>query len=228
VSPEDPRHGTPRGFHAHRRDGEKPCEDCREAVNAYERRRRKSRTLYQTTWEIPALGSMRRLRALHWMGWRGCDIGARIGVDQTRISQIAVGKQTHVLRRTAADIDRVYRELCMRPGPSQLTRKRAIAAGWVGCLAWDDIDHDEAPVGVAPDGDDRLSRLLDLDDQRATLDEVAEALGISKKAVWKWCRRNDELDLYDRIARRTRVGTNQYAEPGAGNVRAGHVTRSVA
>lgn len=41
MSPDDERHGTPRGRKAHKRDGEKPCEPCRIAYNAYMREHRK-------------------------------------------------------------------------------------------------------------------------------------------------------------------------------------------
>lgn len=35
MKPDDPRHGTPAGAKKHRRDGERPCESCREAWRAY-------------------------------------------------------------------------------------------------------------------------------------------------------------------------------------------------
>lgn len=40
MRPDDPRHGTPAGYETHRRHGQRPCTDCREAKNAAERARR--------------------------------------------------------------------------------------------------------------------------------------------------------------------------------------------
>lgn len=40
MSPDDPRHGSYRGSRAHQRDGEEPCDPCREARNTYIREHR--------------------------------------------------------------------------------------------------------------------------------------------------------------------------------------------
>lgn len=38
MSPDDPRHGTRRGYQAHRKDGENACGPCRAAHSEYQRK----------------------------------------------------------------------------------------------------------------------------------------------------------------------------------------------
>jgi hypothetical protein len=49
-------------------------------------------------------------------------------------------------RQTVNDIDALFRELSMTPGPSAITRRRALRFGWLPPLAWTNIDDpDERP-----------------------------------------------------------------------------------
>ena len=42
IASDDPRHGSPRGYKAHKTRDEDPCEPCRDAWKAYLRERREA------------------------------------------------------------------------------------------------------------------------------------------------------------------------------------------
>lgn len=88
---------------------------------------------------VPSLGTTRRVRALMAIGWRARDIAAR-GPWETGEAVLELGKRPMVHRRNADHIDRIFRDLCMTPGPSATTRDRAARSGWAPPLAWDNID----------------------------------------------------------------------------------------
>jgi predicted DNA-binding protein (UPF0251 family) len=58
----------------------------------------------------------------------------------------------YVTRSTAARVARLYDLLSMRPGPSPIAKRRALAKGWAPPLAWDDdtIDDPRARARIAP------------------------------------------------------------------------------
>lgn len=68
-------HGTPACYNAGCR-----LPECREAKNAYQRRRYLD-GLWDRPRTVPALGSMRRLRALAVMGWDAPRLSADSGLD---------------------------------------------------------------------------------------------------------------------------------------------------
>lgn len=91
---------------------------------------------------VPKVGTVRRIQALLYMGHRHEDIDPRSGVILNQQGRWVV-RSTH--DRIAAAFDR----LAMQPGPSERTRRRARALGYLGPLDWDDIDLDAQPVRAA-------------------------------------------------------------------------------
>jgi hypothetical protein len=105
--------------------------------------------------ERPAAGSMRRVRAMYWMGHSPLAISAASGIGENTISNIANGHQEIVQTPTALAIAAAYRALSVRQGSSYKARKRARDLGWHGPMAWDsDIDDPNA----VPDTDTGPSR----------------------------------------------------------------------
>jgi hypothetical protein len=80
----------------------------------------------------PALGAMRRVRALSAMGWPLWWTAERAGLSETGLRDISSGR--------TKTIDRVYRRHSMRIGPSEAARSTARAKQWVTAAAWNDID----------------------------------------------------------------------------------------
>lgn len=91
---------------------------------------------------VPRVGSVRRIQALIFMGWPHHAMHARTGLR----TQYLLSQQGRWVTRTTHDkIAALYDDLAMTPGPSNQTRGWAAKLGYVGPLAWDDIDRDEAP-----------------------------------------------------------------------------------
>lgn len=95
--------------------------------------------------EIPALGTIRRVQALLALGHTHATIEEVSGCRSA--DRLTLHRPPRCVTRDFADrIDRAYRALCMVPGASEHTRRRAARAGYVPPLGWDDIDTDTAPA----------------------------------------------------------------------------------
>jgi hypothetical protein len=88
----------------------------------------------------PALGAMRRVRALSAMGWPLWWTAERAGLSETGLRDISSGRTKTVSRERFDAIDRVYRRHAMQIGPSEVARSTARAKQWVTAAAWNDID----------------------------------------------------------------------------------------
>lgn len=105
---------------------------------------------------VPAVGSMRRLRALAVLGWPVSELAARVGMRVEQVSRIRRGGYGwSVLASTARKVTACYDGLSMVPGPSTLTGLRARRVGWVPPLAWEGVDMDD-PAAVPDMGDEGL------------------------------------------------------------------------
>jgi lambda repressor-like predicted transcriptional regulator len=88
----------------------------------------------------PAIGAMRRVRALSAMGWPLWWTAERAGISETGLRDICSGRTKTVSRARFDAIDRVYRTYAMRIGPSDAARTAARAKQWATAAAWNDID----------------------------------------------------------------------------------------
>lgn len=161
MTPDDPRHGTWRGYCAHHAAKQKPCEPCAAAARRYDGELRLEKLRGMPSRRVPGVGTARRVQALIALGWSHHQLAARLGVSHDMPAKWARAGGSFVMRRTADRVDAVFRELCMTPPPEDTTRLRREAAyartlarkrGWVTALAWDDIDDpDEQPASVVRD-----------------------------------------------------------------------------
>lgn len=99
---------------------------------------------------VSRVGTVRRIQALMYLGWTHEAMRAHSGY---RTSVLVHQQGRWVTRSTHDGIAAMYRELCARTGPSKATASRAKKAGYVGPLAWHNIDRDPAPYA---DLDDEL------------------------------------------------------------------------
>lgn len=150
------------------------CPAAREAWRVYAKRRREGRLPAAL---VPALGTVRRLRALMALGWPSPQLAGRTGMATEQVLRLVAGGRERVRRGTAAAVARLYDELSMRPGPSTRTRLRATARGWMPPLAWDEDSLDD-PAAVPVATPARSSR-VDVDevvvDRLAAQQPVASA-----------------------------------------------------
>lgn len=112
------------------------------------RRSTRDRILSVQGWTV--IGIQRRLRALTRVGWSMAALAPHVGLAQDTLRDIrSSDNRTFVRQEVAAAITDGYERLCMsRPIGRGAARARntAAAQGWAPPLAWDDIDHDDAPA----------------------------------------------------------------------------------
>lgn len=199
MTPDDPRHGTTAGHAAGCR---LTC--CREARNSDERQRRKHREVLGIIRTVDKTGTVRRIQALWAIGWTSAHIAKACGWGAPQAVTEIVAVRSHTYRATAETVARVYDELCMTLGPSAKNRRDAARKGWAPPLAWDDIDHDEAPTGVGYLSPDRGEAVRDLLDMGAGLSEALRRLDLKPDALENWCRRNGMAEQWRELVRRDR------------------------
>jgi hypothetical protein len=149
MTPEDPRHGSKRGYEAGCR-----LECCRRA-----------NTLYSNLLRLhgPRLvditGTRRRVEALQVLGWSMTEQSRLLGHEPSYLRKAITTTRTgKVQQKTARAVADLYERLCMsvahdpeqrRQGwnaSRERTKRRALALGFVPPLGWDDIDDpDEVP-----------------------------------------------------------------------------------
>lgn len=155
MTPDDPRHGTPRGYRLHMDNGESACEDCALAWYRYNKRATHLRAV-GTPLRLPSLGTHRRIRALMALGYGLPVLADRLGIATGNLSYKL--QQPYVVRSTHQAVAELFEALSMAPPPAgwvaQRTRNIAAKRGWAPPLAWDDIDDpNEHPKGIgAPRG----------------------------------------------------------------------------
>lgn len=137
---------------------------------------------------VPAIGAVRRIRALQAMGW---PLSA-IGNTQQMASDI-VRQHATVTARKWQIIAAAYDRMAMTKGPSDRTRALAHRNGWPVPLCWDDdeIDNPNAtPERRRRPADDRSGEhaerrqtVVALVARGVTNEQIADRLGIAKRTV---------------------------------------------
>lgn len=213
---DDPRHGTRRGYYAHRRAGSPACGSCKRAAAAAEARYVMLRSQGVQS-RIDPTGTQRRLRALVALGytWRALDgyLGYHNMAEKWGNQPLR-----YVFPSTVAKVAAVYERLSMTLPPNETTAEKAAASkarglarrkGWPPPLAWTDIDDPtEIPTGwerLATDAvADRHAELDDLLESGAWLSEACRVLGVTAESLEKWAYRNGRSADYLRLRDRER------------------------
>jgi len=92
---------------------------------------------------IDATGSLRRIRALHAIGWTQTEIAHRIGSTLQNLNRYFISEPEKINRSTAVSIARLFDQLQLIPGPSERARRHAKKLGWAPPLAWDEDTIDD-------------------------------------------------------------------------------------
>ncbi len=140
-----PGHGTPARYSAGCR-----CAPC-SAATARRQSRYRLDVLTGNPHMLNAVGTRRRIQALSAIGWTYGDLAERLGVTRSAVHHLT-DERPRIEATTARRITALYDRLSMTPGPSAITRARALAAGWPPPLAWDDdtIDDPTAKPSLGP------------------------------------------------------------------------------
>lgn len=96
-----------------------------------------------TLGDVPALGAIRRVRALYALGHFNREIAAEAGVSRDMVCALAAGQWPTLNVRRDEGIRRAYDRLSMSVGESWKTRRLAEREGWAPPLAWDDEAIDD-------------------------------------------------------------------------------------
>jgi hypothetical protein len=146
---------------------------------------------------IPAIGTLRRLRALVAAGWYAAELARRLRRDKQYLVYLTRGQGgDKVARFFAEEVDRLYRELSflkpeehgVKPYYAERARTQAAAEGWLGPGYWDDDEIDDPDFVPATGHTHRYIRLaedgLELEAQQGyTRQLAADRLGVSKDAL---------------------------------------------
>lgn len=130
---------------------------------------------------VDSVGTGRRIRALMAIGWNAQSIAAH-GPWATGDALLEMAKRDRIHIDNRDAIARIYDQLCMTPGPSPDTRRRALRNGWPPPLAWDDNIDDPHAVPWAADEADTVvdevvvERLLEGKRTPSTRAEKLEAM----------------------------------------------------
>lgn len=92
---------------------------------------------------VSAVGAMRRLRALYWMGHPSQNVAAETGLHEDTVLGLARGRWEKTTAARVQAVCRAYDKLAMAYGTSEYARRFAVTNGWHGPLAWDDDTIDD-------------------------------------------------------------------------------------
>ena len=163
MTPDDPRHGAPRGYAAHRREKETACDPCLRAAALYDNQLRLEKMAGRGSRRIPATGTARRIQALVAIGYTYVDLAEEFGWSHDMPMRLATRK-SHVLRSTAERVAEVYDRFHMTPqtGTRRANYARSVARkhGWSPPLAWDDIDDPNEPPDLGSIHDDEYDEAV--------------------------------------------------------------------
>lgn len=179
-----PRHGTVSDYRYGCR-----CDDSREAYRLYRKRLRQGRHQPRI---VPAIGTVRRLRALAAIGWNCAELSRRLGYTTPRgVQSLREHRSDVVLARVATRVSALYGRLEGTAGVDHRARLLAVRRGWAPPLAWNNIDDPlEQPAQPAAEKPDRPAEVLWLVKGGVPLEEALPRVGMTL-ASWdrlRWRR----------------------------------------
>ena len=163
---------------------------------------------------VPKRGTVRRIQALLAIGWTHRHLADLTGVK----TAVVLNQPGQWVTRTTHDkLAHAYRQLAATPGPSNITRRRAAALGYLSPIHWDDIDHDPAPEANTPAAGDDQPPLRHHDQidptvvDRILAGEHLPATRAEKEAVTQaWAATGRPLT---QLEQQTGWNTNRYTRP---------------
>lgn len=164
-----PGHGTVAQYSAGCR-----CDRCRAAA-ARRGKRNRVALLRGYPGLLPYIVVTRRIHALAAIGWTYDDLAPRLGVTGQNVGYLASRSSGMVQRGIAHRVIRLYDELSMTPGPSNIARLRALSRGWAPPLLWDDDTIDDPNASPHDARRSHHARAADYVPAEPIIDEVAIA-----------------------------------------------------
>lgn len=142
---------------------------------------------------VPALGSIRRCRALYAVGHNADDIAAAHPQLQLRtIDHVIRGDRRHVAAFVHQAIAEAYKALCQQSGNSARAKARASKEGWAGPDYWDHEDFDNPDFEPVTAIDFKRDQIAEL--RREEIEHLA----------WSGC---DTEEIHQRLGGEVSIGT---------------------
>ena len=143
---------------------------------------------------VPAIGAVRRLRALVANGWTQSYLAERLGMTIQNLSWVTHHKQDGISVRRDRDIRALFDELQLTPGPSVRARNLGVKHGWALPLEWDEelIDDPAAePVlarrtkwdNVQGRAVERREKVRELTDKGLSVRQIADQLKVTTRQI---------------------------------------------
>jgi transcriptional regulator with XRE-family HTH domain len=160
---------------------------------------------------VAAIGSARRLQALHAEGWTFTEMAKRSGLSASTLRHIAAHQRDGVVETAARKIAALFDDLYAETGPSVESRRTSAKWGWHGPQVWladgaiddpqarpqvqepegviDDVKVEQALRGSIPwrrlNGAERILMVREHLPRRG-VNEFARVMGISGATLHKW------------------------------------------
>lgn len=195
VCPPDHRHAASHKCYQVHRCACRPCLDAALEVN-----RRRAKLIAYGRYEpsvVPSRGTVRRLQALCVAGWSLPVLAHHLGISRQVLRQTMNRKNT--TRGRVEAVDALFGMLWDQKPPrttkgerysATTTTKWALAQGWVGALAWDDIDTDEQPpIDAVTDDVDEIAIELAVHGERPKLTQAERFIVVPRLHALRWSDR---------------------------------------
>jgi len=143
--------------------------------------------------QVPIVGAARRLQALLRAGHRHADLSAAYGVLTGQVLVHARAGRLGVEARTWRAVRDLYADLWNVPGPSDTTRRRARASGYLDAWAWDDDEIDlpwATPHQPASYAFGRVEEALRLWGSGETVEQSCARTGVDPSSMWRHLQRH--------------------------------------
>lgn len=145
---------------------------------------------------LDAFAAVRRIQALHVLGYPKARIAAEIKLGASCVSSILLGHQKVISADTDRALRKFYAWAVANPGKNVRAMNEAARLGWHGPAAWDDIDNPaEQPDAAAPQPEvSKRQQFLQLAAERRTEirllasagqqpAQIAQRVGLSEQTV---------------------------------------------
>ncbi|MDF3308755.1 hypothetical protein P3H15_27430 [Rhodococcus sp. T2V] len=140
--------------------------------------------------QIPAVGSIRRMRALVAAGYTVQFLAARLTGWETDVYRLIREDQKLITAARARRIAELFSALQLQPGSSDYARQYAATKGWALPLEWDEDTIDDpatepvrAAWTAASARAERVERVAELTARGLTAEEIADIVGVTSRTV---------------------------------------------
>ena len=149
--------------------------------------------------DVPAVGTVRRLRALVALGYSPNALGKKLTMAVGGVRELLEAGHAAVDVAAARRITALFDELQMQPGPSAAAREHATERGWAAPLAWDEhsIDNPTAEPQRGPKRKLLFDEIyLELRGMGLRNHQIADRFGITMDSLYRQLLRYGMTERY--------------------------------